>query len=46
MSSRTMLTEGAAALTEVAKELNTTQTITNLSLAFYLLAMAFTPIWW
>ncbi|KAB5554765.1 major facilitator superfamily domain-containing protein [Coniochaeta sp. 2T2.1] len=34
------------ALAEVANDLHTTQTVTNLSLAFYLLAMAFTPLWW
>lgn len=27
-------------------ELHTTTTITNMSLAFYMLAMAFTPMWW
>lgn len=35
-----------AALTEVANDLHTTPTVANLSLAFYLLAMAFTPVWW
>ncbi|RDW56957.1 MFS antiporter QDR3 [Coleophoma crateriformis] len=34
------------ALSEVAKDLNTTETVTNLSLAFYMLAMSFTPLWW
>ncbi|KAI8952142.1 major facilitator superfamily transporter [Xylaria longipes] len=34
------------ALREVAADLHTTQTVTNLSLAFYLLAMAITPLWW
>lgn len=36
----------AAALAEMADDLDTTVTITNLSLAFYMLAMAFTPLWW
>ena len=35
-----------AALAEMADDLDTTVTITNLSLAFYMLAMAFTPLWW
>lgn len=35
-----------AALAEVAVDLKTTPTVTNLSLAFYMLAMAFTPLWW
>lgn len=34
------------ALNEMAVDLHTTQTITNLSLAFYMLAMAFSPLWW
>ncbi|KAJ5424141.1 Major facilitator superfamily domain general substrate transporter [Penicillium cf. griseofulvum] len=34
------------ALAEVAHDLDTTPTVANLSLALYLLAMAFTPIWW
>ncbi|KAI0199065.1 major facilitator superfamily domain-containing protein [Astrocystis sublimbata] len=34
------------ALSVVARDLNTTQAVANLSLAFYLLAMAFTPLWW
>ncbi|OTA61840.1 MFS general substrate transporter [Hypoxylon sp. EC38] len=34
------------ALSEVAVALNTTPTVTNLSLAFYMLAMSFTPLWW
>ncbi|EXJ80118.1 hypothetical protein A1O1_08260 [Capronia coronata CBS 617.96] len=34
------------ALAAVAKDLHTTNSVTNLSLAFYLLAMAFTPLWW
>ncbi|KAL1987935.1 hypothetical protein VTN96DRAFT_1919 [Rasamsonia emersonii] len=34
------------ALAEVAVDLKTTPTVTNLSLAFYMLAMAFTPLWW
>ncbi|KAI1456591.1 MFS general substrate transporter [Annulohypoxylon moriforme] len=34
------------ALSQVAADLNTTPTVTNLSLAFYMLAMAFTPLWW
>ncbi|KAK2813665.1 hypothetical protein FQN50_000063 [Emmonsiellopsis sp. PD_5] len=33
-------------LAEVAEQLNTTPTVANLSLAFYMLAMAVTPIWW
>ena len=27
-------------------EFNTTATVVNLSMAFYMLAMAFTPLWW
>ncbi|OCK73146.1 MFS multidrug resistance transporter [Lepidopterella palustris CBS 459.81] len=34
------------ALAEVAHDLHTTPTVTNLSLAFYMLAMGFTPLWW
>ncbi|MCJ1436260.1 hypothetical protein MMC27_005638 [Xylographa pallens] len=34
------------ALAVVATDLNTTPTVTNLSLAFYMLAMAITPLWW
>ncbi|KAJ5496625.1 Major facilitator superfamily domain general substrate transporter [Penicillium fimorum] len=34
------------ALAEVAHDLDTTPTVANLSVALYLLAMAFTPIWW
>ncbi|RAL16798.1 MFS transporter [Aspergillus homomorphus CBS 101889] len=34
------------ALAEVAVDLHTTATVANLSLAFYMLAMAFTPMWW
>ncbi|KAI1174102.1 major facilitator superfamily transporter [Nemania sp. FL0916] len=34
------------ALRDVAADLDTTQVVTNLSLAFYLLAMAITPLWW
>lgn len=40
------LTRLLAALAEMASDLDTTVTITNLSLAFYMLAMAFTPLWW
>lgn len=36
----------AAALILVANDLNTTPTVANMSLAFYLLAMAFMPLWW
>ena len=36
----------AAALPDVAKELNTTATVTNLSVAFYMLSMAIFPLWW
>lgn len=35
-----------AALSEVAHDLHTTPTVANLSLAFYMLSMAFTPMWW
>ena len=35
-----------AALNEMAKDLHASQAITNLSLAFYMLAMAFSPLWW
>ncbi|KAK3319474.1 major facilitator superfamily domain-containing protein [Cercophora scortea] len=34
------------ALEGVSRDLGTTPTITNLSLAFYMLAMAVTPLWW
>ncbi|KAH8671695.1 major facilitator superfamily domain-containing protein [Xylariales sp. PMI_506] len=34
------------ALGEMAIDLHSTPTVTNLSLAFYLLAMAITPLWW
>ncbi|OQE10357.1 hypothetical protein PENVUL_c004G07436 [Penicillium vulpinum] len=34
------------ALAEVAHDLDTSLTVANLSLALYLLAMAFTPMWW
>ncbi|KUI68027.1 MFS antiporter QDR3 [Cytospora mali] len=34
------------ALGMVAKDLHTSRTVANLTLAFYLLAMAFTPLWW
>ncbi|KAJ5751816.1 hypothetical protein N7520_008733 [Penicillium odoratum] len=34
------------ALSEVARALHTTPTVANLSLALYMLAMAFTPMWW
>ena len=44
MNSR--LTRLAAALAQVAHDLHTSRTIVNLSLAFYLLAMAFAPMWW
>jgi hypothetical protein len=30
----------------MAVDLNTTATVINLSLAFYMLAMAFAPMWW
>lgn len=30
----------------MARELNTTETITNLSVAFYMLSMSIFPIWW
>ncbi|KAJ6126772.1 hypothetical protein N7523_002384 [Penicillium sp. IBT 18751x] len=33
-------------LSQVAKELNTTATITNLSIALYMLSMAIFPLWW
>ena len=35
-----------AALPDVARELNTTATITNLSVAFYMLSMSIFPLWW
>ncbi|KAK1654407.1 major facilitator superfamily transporter [Colletotrichum phormii] len=34
------------ALTEMSKEFGVTPTITNLSVAFYMLAMAIFPLWW
>ncbi|CAI7660733.1 unnamed protein product [Penicillium pancosmium] len=33
-------------LTQVAKELHTTTTITNLSIALYMLSMSIFPLWW
>lgn len=41
-----LLTRLVAALAEMAVDLHTTPTVTNLSLAFYMLAMAFSPLWW
>jgi multidrug resistance protein len=35
-----------AALPQLAKDLNTTPTITNLSVAMYMLAMSIFPLWW
>lgn len=35
-----------ASLSQVAKELHTTATITNLSVALYMLSMAIFPLWW
>lgn len=35
-----------AALGLVADSLDTTKTVANMSVAFYLLAMAVTPLWW
>lgn len=40
------LTRLTAALAEISNDLHTTPTVTNLSLAFYMLAMAITPLWW
>ncbi|KAJ5138499.1 Major facilitator superfamily domain general substrate transporter [Penicillium bovifimosum] len=34
------------ALSQVSKELNTTSTTTNLSIALYMLAMSIFPLWW
>lgn len=39
------LTE-VAALDQVAKDLNSTSTITNLSIALYMLSMSIFPLWW
>lgn len=36
----------SASLSQVAKELNTTTTITNLSIALYMLSMSIFPLWW
>jgi multidrug resistance protein len=36
----------SASLSQVSKELNTTTTITNLSIALYMLAMSIFPLWW
>lgn len=30
----------------MAESLRTSKTVANLSIAFYLLIMAFTPLWW
>ena len=35
-----------ASLLDIAVDLHTTPTVTNLSAAFYLLAMSFFPLWW
>lgn len=40
------LTSMLAALREVESDLHTNATVTNLSLAFYLLAIAIFPLWW
>lgn len=36
----------SASLSQVTKELNTTTTIANLTIALYMLAMAIFPLWW
>lgn len=35
-----------ASLLDIAVDLNTTPTVTNLSVAFYMLAMSIFPLWW
>ncbi|PSR87286.1 major facilitator superfamily domain-containing protein [Coniella lustricola] len=34
------------ALTDIARDLNTTETVVNLTVAFYMLAMSIFPLWW
>ena len=36
----------AASLSQVAQDLKTTATVTNLSVAFYMLSMSIFPLWW
>lgn len=36
----------AAALSQVSKELNSTPTVTNLSISLYMLSMSIFPLWW
>lgn len=36
----------AAALSDIAKDLNTTETIVNMTVAFYMLSMSIFPLWW
>lgn len=35
-----------AALTDIARDLHTTDTIVNMTVAFYMLAMSIFPLWW
>lgn len=37
---------GAASLSQVAQDLKTTPTVTNLSIALYMLSMSIFPLWW
>lgn len=37
---------GIASLLEIAEDLDSTASITNLSVAFYMLAMSIFPLWW
>jgi MFS family permease len=43
---RTTDTTAAAALAETAKDLGASTTITNLSVALYMLSISFFPLWW
>lgn len=40
------LTYGIAALSDIAKDLHTTETIVNMTVAFYMLSMSIFPLWW
>lgn len=40
------LTRRTAALSDIAKDLHTTETIVNMTVAFYMLSMSIFPLWW
>lgn len=39
-------TRSTAALSDIAKDLHTTETVVNLTVAFYMLSMSIFPLWW